>query len=141
MRDCKLGVFQDSFFWRRLLCVFTPQTFVPYFLDVQEANSRVSQQWRVRNNFFGRLFENGIYTPLQSWACVTETFWFPMVREIVRHSIDHVSFDMVDHVPSDIPESSFPGRLDIFLDNEAVTHMIIKGRSPLFETRVTNSPC
>ena len=41
-------------------------------------------------------------------------------------SIDHMSLDMVDHVPSNIPESSFPARLCIFEDNEAVFRMIMK---------------
>ena len=29
-------------------------------------------------------------------------------RHSLAHSVDHVSFDLIDHVPSDIPESSFP---------------------------------
>ena len=33
---------------------------------------------------------------------------------------DNFSFDMVDHVPSNIPESSLPARQDILKDREAV---------------------
>ena len=48
----------------------------------------------------------------------------------LSHSYEHMSPDMVDHVRSNNPESSFPGRLYIFEDNEAVIRMILKGRSP-----------
>ena len=41
-----------------------------------------------------------------------------------------MSSDMVDHVPSNIPESSLPDRLYIFEDNNAVIRMITEGRSP-----------
>ena len=122
-----------------------------HFLDVQEANSRVSQQCRIRNIFFGRLLENGRYTSIAIMGLCHRNFWVSDAegnltrpsgkRHSMSHSIDHMSFDMVDHVPSNISGSSFPGKLDIFLDNEAVTHMIINGRSLLVETRVTNSPC
>ena len=38
---------------------------------------------------------------------------------------------MIDHVPSNIPESSFLAKLHIFEDNEAVICLIFeKGRSP-----------
>ena len=37
---------------------------------------------------------------------------------------------MFDHVACNIPESWFPARICIFVDNEAVIRMIIKDRSP-----------
>ena len=48
------------------------------------------------------------------------------MRHSLCHSTDQFAFDMLDHVPSNIPESSFPARLQIFEDNEAVIRMIIR---------------
>ena len=47
-------------------------------------------------------------------------------RHSLTHSVDHLSFDMFDQVPSNIPESSFPARF-IFEDNGAAIRMTIKG--------------
>ena len=50
-------------------------------------------------------------------------------RDSLSHSIDHISLALVDHVPINFPESSFPARLYVFDDNEAVIRMISKVRS------------
>ena len=88
-----------------------------------------------------------LWTPAGDWKvylhCNCGTVFqkhcrFPMLRgnltrtrgklHSLSHSTDHMSLDVVDHVPSTIPESSFPA---IFLVNEAVIiRMIIQGRSP-----------
>ena len=51
-------------------------------------------------------------------------------RQFLSHSVDHLSFDMTDHVPSNITGSSFTGQLLMCKDMEGVTSMIIMGRSP-----------
>ena len=48
----------------------------------------------------------------------------------LSHLVDHFSFDAIDHVPSNIPEGSFPASLHILEDNAAVIRMIIECRSP-----------
>ena len=113
------------------------------FLDVQEANSRVSQQCRSRNNFIGRRFGTAGYTSIAIAVIYTHiSFNFQhsdakgnLTRpsgkcHSLSHSIDLVSSGVVDHVPSNIPASSFPARLHIIEDNDAVIRMIVKGRSP-----------
>ena len=57
----------------------------------------------------------------------------------LSHSTDHMSLDVVDHVPSTIPESSFPA---IFFGQRSSHHSYDHTRSQSqFGTRVTNSPC
>ena len=51
-------------------------------------------------------------------------------RHALARSVDHLSIVTVDHVPSNIPQSSFPARSFIFEDNEAVIRMIINRGSP-----------
>ena len=57
-------------------------------------------------------------------------------RRVTPHqtkiSIQHDNLDLsnVDHVSSNVKSSRFGAMLYIFEDNEAVTKMIIKGRSP-----------
>ena len=46
-------------------------------------------------------------------------------RHSSSHSIHHMSLDVVDHVSSNIPKSSFPAE-----DSEAVIRMIMQGCSP-----------
>ena len=55
-------------------------------------------------------------------------------RHPLSHSIEHLSLDMVDHYPSNIPESSFPSEKMIFSRTNDATHMIIEDRSQNFET-------
>ena len=40
-----------------------------------------------------------------------------------------MSLDVVDRIPSNIPDSSFPAKLDIFEHNEAVIRVMVIGRS------------
>ena len=50
----------------------------------------------------------------------------------LSHSIDRMSLDVVDHVPSNIPESSFLAKQNDFDENEAVSRTILKkNRSPI----------
>ena len=50
-------------------------------------------------------------------------------RHSVSHPFDHISFDAIDHVPSNISDSSFPARLHICQDNETVLRMNVEGRN------------
>ena len=49
---------------------------------------------------------------------------------VIHYLIPLISYDMVDHVPSNIPEGSVPARLYISDGNKADIRMSIKGRSP-----------
>ena len=90
------------------------------------------------------------FPALHFWDCVLETFLQSDAkgnatrpsgkRHSSSHFIDHMSFDVVDHVPSNVPESSLSARLYIFEDNQAVIRMTTKGLSQS-ETRITNSQC
>ena len=120
IEDCKLGLFHFTSFAGDLrdskptssgvLCVVGSQTFVPIFLDVQEANSCVSHQCRkIRNNVFGLGFEDGRYPALHLWDSVSETFTRSDAEgNITRpsgkchslaHSADHLIFEMVHRAP------------------------------------------
>ena len=85
---------------------------------------------------------------LQLWDCVVEAFSYSDAegnfarpsgkRHSQSQSIDHMSLDLFDHVPSNMPESSFCGRLYIFAGRHSYDH---KRSWSSFETRVTNAPC
>ena len=86
------------------------------FLGVQEANSRVSQQCRIRNMFSERQFENGRATSnakVGLWS--SNSVVFLRQEETSRAevvSIIHYLFpEMVDHVPRNLPEGPFTSRL------------------------------
>ena len=84
------------------------------------------------------LLHNGLYTSIAIVALhFRNIFAFRCWKNLTRPSctnyslsrfIDHMCFDMVDHVPSNIPESSFTARLYISEDNEPVIRTIIQGR-------------
>ena len=57
-------------------------------------------------------------------------------RHSVSDSIDHLSPDMVNQIPSNIPERAFPARVYIFEDNEIVMRIIIRGRGPNYVSRI-----
>ena len=74
----------------------------------------------------------------------------PMIRRSLRAQVSNVTlfhillinflFDTFDHVPSEIPESSFPASFCFskYEDNEAVIRMIIKGHSPDWRTQLVD---
>ena len=105
-----------------------PRYLCSYFLDVQATNSRVPHECRIRRSSFGRWVETA--RCMQFWDCVLETFSRSSTKGKLKsqsserhshfHSVDHVSYEMTDHVPSYIPDSSFPARTYIFKDNETV---------------------
>ena len=124
----------------------------PKFLDVQEANRSFSKQCRTRNNAIGRWFESGGFssTAIVGW-CFGNIFRIPMPRATVHapeaivvryyHSIDHMSLEMPDHVPSNNPDRSFPAKLYTFR-GQRTSHWYGHTRSQSqFWTRVTNSQC
>ena len=87
----------------------------------------------------GAVLRMEAYQTLQWWICELDTFSHSgagdnlsakVANVILWHSVDQLSIDMVDQVPSTIPDSSFPALLFIAEDNEAVIRMIIQGRSP-----------
>ena len=104
------------------------------FLGVQDADSRVSQQCRIRNMFSERQFENGRPTSnakVGLWS--SNSVVFLRQEETSRAevvSIIHYLFpDMVDYVPRNVPVRPFTFRLYIFEDNNAVIRMIVKDSS------------
>ena len=52
----------------------------------------------------------------------------------------HTNLDLtnIDHCPSSVTHSGSNAMLCVFEDNEPVIKMIIKGRTPIYETRVKN---
>ena len=102
-------------------------------LDGQEANRRVAQQRRIRHMFLERRFMQGKYTSIAIVDYVKETSSHSDAEEnltVIHYLISLISFDMVDHVPSNIPEGSVPAILYISDGNKADIRMSIKGRSP-----------
>ena len=62
-------------------------------------------------------------------------------RHALARSVDHLSIVTVDHVPSNIPQSSFPARSFIFEDNEVGHSHDHQQRKPKFEALSSHSPC
>ena len=93
-------------------------------LDVQEANSCVTQQHRSRNYLIGRWFKIGRNSCAQFVGLMTD--------KRLRESVDYGSPN--SHIFSPIPS------LFVFEDNDAATKMILKVRSPCM-TYVPNSSC
>ena len=60
-------------------------------------------------NVFRRRFENGGIPAMRWWDCVVGTFSHFDARRTSR--VDHMSLHVSDHVPSNVPDSSFPARL------------------------------
>ena len=98
--------------------VFGIQTHVPSALICKKQTAlSVSQQFPERHHFFGRRFENGRYTALllsivfektcSSYDAEGKLYAHKWQRRSLVHSIDRMSLDMVDHVPSNIPEPGF----------------------------------
>ena len=86
------------------------------FLDMQEAN-RCLTAGPNQNMLFGRRLEDGGSAALRlrfykrvRIPLLTLKPYAPKWQGVIHcpHSIDHVPFDMVDYVPSHIPDSSFP---------------------------------
>ena len=50
-------------------------------------------------------------------------------RHSLSHFTDHVSFDSIGHVPSNVPQSSLPARHYIFEDSEAVIRIFTNVRN------------
>ena len=106
------------------------------FLDVQDANSRVSQQCRIRNDINGRRFETGRYTSIEIVGlCFSKLVRIRMLTETPRAQLASVfvflilliTFLSIRLITFQATfQSAFPARLD----NEAITHTIIEGRSP-----------
>ena len=69
-----------------------------------------------------------------------ETFSVNMESVSRIHQRDeNMSFDMIDHVPPNIPGSSCPARLFIFVDREAVIRIITTRRS--LDLSFSHPPC
>ena len=138
LEDPKLGSFQDASFAGDLpdsksksgglLCVFGSHTFVPNFVDVQDANRSFSQQCRVWNYFPWRSFHFWmIYQLFNLGKCVLQTLSSePTKWNLERHKCerfipsrshsDNCVFESIDHVPPNIPYSSHSTQLFIFED-------------------------
>ena len=96
---------------------------------MQEANSSLSQQCRLPKYVAGRGFEKrhtsitavGLcFGRIFAFGCSGKTSAPKCKRPSLPHSIDHMSHDMVDHVPSSVPENSFLAKWFFCEDNEAV---------------------
>ena len=72
----------------------------PNFMDVQEADRRVSQQCRVGNHMARRRSKKGRNFVPDSIASATSC-----ERPSQSHSDGHMSCDMIDQVLSNIPDS------------------------------------
>ena len=129
------------------MCVSRPQTFVPIFwmCKKQTAVSSNSAESACTSLDAGSEMES--IPALQLWDCVFETFSPSITAEHStspsgkRHSLstdtDHFSFDSIDHVSSNIPESSCPARLH-FRGHRSSHPYYHQGLQFHFVTRVTN---
>ena len=151
-KQCRLGLFQDSDFAGDLedskstsggtLCIFGSHTFVPtsWMCKKQTAVSHSSTESEIISLDTG-LRLDGLLA-LELWALIVS----------VLGSVSHVSdrsgkpdndvhkrhksqkkvdvMEDIDSVPSNVQSARQEALLYVFEDNEAVTKMIIKGRSP-----------
>ena len=127
--------------WWSVVCVRITNI-RPDFPDVQDTNRSFSQQCRVRSHFAGRRFVNGrdasiTIAGLRVGNIHTQVLGRSVKRQCRERqshfqSDNHMSIDVVDHVPSNSPRQLTSSQvcLHIFEDKEAVIRMIIKGRSP-----------
>ena len=108
-----------------------------HILDVQETNSSLSQQCRILNCFIGRRPGKGRHTKITIVGFVFDAFSHSDAcghfqrpsgkRHSLAQFVNNLSFNVVDHVLSNNPESSFSARLFVFEDNE-VGILMIKAR-------------
>ena len=154
-KQCRLGLFQDSDFAGDLddskstsgatSCVFGSHTFVPisWMCKKQTSVPHSSTESEIIS-FDAGLRLDGI-PALDSWDLIvlvlenTTQNHDRTVRPVVcldtnheRHQSRGVinALDNVDFVPSNVQSSHQEALLYVFEDNEAVTKMIFKGRSP-----------
>ena len=122
-------------------------------LDVQETNLSFAPFNRIGNYFFGRRIEVGRYTRLDLWDLIVAVLHgntnqnnqerddpCTNLREVrsTPHTIHKRKqsqrvineLDNVDFISSNVNSSRQEALLYVFEDNEALTKMIIKGRSP-----------
>ena len=105
-------------------------------MDVQEKKRSFSEQQAISPD---EGIENGRNYSIAG-VCLGNMFTYyckrqtSSVKSSQRHSHFHsdekMSCDMIDHLPSNFPDSSCRAKSLFFQDNEAVMRMSIKGRSP-----------
>ena len=97
------------------------------FLDVQEASGRAKSE--ISSLDAGFRMALAYYTHFHI-LMLRRTSRAQAANVILSHLVGRFSFHASDHLPSNIPESSFPAGLCMFEDNEAVNRMILKGCGP-----------
>ena len=117
------------------------------FLDVRDANSRISPQRRISNNSLDADVRMEGLTALQSWDCVLETFPHPDAEGNLahpsgkRHALILLMISLAMRLTTfqATLQSSFPAKLCILEDNEAVIRMIIKKVAVVFLRHVSRT--
>ena len=117
-----------------VLCVFGPQTLVPM---CKRQTSRAESE----TTCLDAGLKKGGKTTSQLWDCVVDLERRHCQRHSHVHSDDSMSSELIDRVPSHIPDIPCPARLYIFDNNEAVIRPIMEGRSLRLEARFSHPPC
>ena len=143
-KQCRLGLFQDSDFAGDLedsKSTFGSHTFVPirWMCKKQTAVSHSSTESEIISLDTG-LRSNGLLA-LELWDLIVSVFGSvtqtsdrterPFDTERSRNSQGKINvLKNIDSVPSNVQSARQEALLYVFVDNEAVIKMIIKGRSP-----------
>ena len=151
-KQCRLGLFQDSDFAGDLedskstsggtLCIFGSHTFVPasWMCKKQTAVSHSSTESEIISLDTGLRLDglpalelwDLIVSVLGNVSRVSDRTGKP-VSDYHKHHKSHNKIDVtkdIDGVPSNVQSARQKALLYVFVDNEAVIKMIIKGRSP-----------
>ena len=150
-KQCRLGLFQDSDFAGDLedskstsggaLCIFGSHTFVPvsWMCKKQTSVSHSSTESEIISLDAGLRMDgllaldlwDLIVSVLGNMTQTTERTVRPVIIDRNQKSQEKVNvLNNIDCAPSNIQSSHQEALLYVFEDNEAVTKMIIKGRSP-----------
>ena len=158
IQDFKVGLFQHTSFagdsqyflskFGGFPCVFWITNICTNFLDVQqEVNSRVclTAVPKQKSCLWSSVWERRVFQHCKCGNVFLETCSNCDAKEYLihpsekRHSFsrsnDQMPLDVVDHVPSNVPESSISAMLFVSEDSEAVIPKIRKIAVPIWDTR------
>ena len=151
-KQCRLGLFQDSDCTGDLedskstsvgtLCIFGSHTFVPisWMCKKQTSVSHSSTESEIVSLDTGLRLEG--LPAMELWDLIISVFGSvsqisdrtgQLVSDVKKHQKSHGKINVMENicsVPSNVQSSRQKALLYVFEDNEAVTKMIIKGRSP-----------
>ena len=151
-KQCRLGLFQDSDFAGDLedskstsggkFCIFGSHTFVPisWMCKKQTSVSHCSTESEIISLETGLRLDG--LPALELWDLIVSVFGgVSQISDRTGQPVNDVNkhhksqkrineMENIDSVPSNVQSSRQEALLYVFVDNEAVIKMIIKGRSP-----------